>query len=352
MKDFNAVKPKEKRNGTGLGGILLIIFALLLAIVMVGVGVLWWWYQSSLAPVGGGSEIVNVVIPRGSSTEKIGSILKDEGLIQSVWGFRIYARREGLDGSFQAGSYRLSADMNVAEIAEKLQTNADGVWVTLVEGWRREEIGLALDKAFAGANESWSLEDFLTLTDGKEGFLYPDTYLMPKLITTEAVVNLLETTFEEKTAALRNENLPLELSFDDVVILASLLEREAARDVDLPIIAGIFLNRVEQGWHLNVDATLQYIKVNESSCVRSPRLCDDWWPIPLASDKEFDSPLNTYLYTGIPPRAIANPSYKAMEAIVFPDETEYMFYLTDNSGNMHYTITYDDHINNINRYLR
>src|SRR5690606_9313849 len=106
---------------------------------------------------------------------------------------------------------------------------------------------------------------------------------------------------------------------------------------------GILQNRLDLGMPLQVDATLQYIKAKGG---------ENWWPTPLAVDKELESPYNTYKYPGLPPGPIANPGLNALRAAAQPTQSEYLYYISDRQGNMHYAVTYDEHLANVNKYLR
>jgi UPF0755 protein len=242
----------------------------------------------------------------------------------------------------------------------------EGVWVTIPEGWRRSQVGLAFDKQLKNCQGSektdcFSLENFLDLTVDGEGYLFPETYLVPYTSSAQSIVKLLVDTFNQKTASVLNDsNLPPEpLTYQDVVTMASLLEREVAKDEDLPIVAGILLNRLRNDWPLQVDATLQYVVATEE-CAK-PLLnnsgglypvCGDWWPKPLAGDKALESPYNTYKYAGLPPAPIASPGLATIKAVMNPRMTDYWFYLTDNDGIMRYAETLEEHNANIEKYLK
>jgi len=136
------------------------------------------------------------------------------------------------------------------------------------------------------------------------------------------------------------------LSIQSVVILASLVEREGKTSVDRPVIAGILLNRLNQDWPLQVDATLQYILGYQAKD-------KTWWKKELTdTDKTIDSPYNTYKYAGLPPAPIANPGIEAIRAVIYPEKTDYMFYIHDKTAVAHYATTVEEHEKNVADYLR
>ena len=345
-------------------GILLV-----LGLILVLLGGVYYVYQGQLKPVQSEEEFYSVIIPKGASAQRVGELLEEDGLIRNSSAFRVYVKLKGKEGGIRAGQFRLNKNWSLPEIVDFLgEGGFEGVWVTVVEGWRRSQVGLAFDKALKSCEGSsdeesdcFSLEQFLDLTTEGEGYLFPDTYLVPYTSSAESVVKLLVDTFNNKTASVINDSIkpPEPLDHKSVVILASLLEREAAKDEDLPVVAGILLNRLREDWPLQVDATLQYI-VATDECAK-PLLnstsglypvCSDWWPKPFAGDKAFDSPFNTYKYTGLPPSPIASPGLATIQAVMNPVMTDYWFYLTDNDGMMRYSETLEEHNANVERYLK
>ena len=136
------------------------------------------------------------------------------------------------------------------------------------------------------------------------------------------------------------------MTLDEVIILASIVEREGKTGIDRPVIAGVLLNRMENGWPLETDATLQYSLGYQSKE-------KTWWKKELTDeDKQVDSPYNTYKNIGLPPGPIANPGVQAITAVIYPKKTDYMFYLHDTKGNVHYARTLEEHEKNIEMYLR
>ncbi len=285
------------------------------------------------------------VIPKGQSITAIGNRLAEAGLIKHRLAFRAIVTQQGLASKIQAGSFELSPNMSVSEIALVMTQGTEDMWITILEGWRAEEIA-----EYLAAQELSSFDqvEFLTLvrTNDTEGQLFPDTYLIPRESTATQIYSLLTNTFETKVIdALAQEISTNKNSFDQVLVMASLVEREA-RDFDqMRHVAGILWHRIDLGMALQVDATLQYAKGKQSGST-------EWWTPPFAVDKEADSPYNTYLNPGLPPKPIANPSLNAIKATLDPLLVDDVFYLHAPTGEMYFAKTLEQHNANVNRYLR
>ncbi len=286
---------------------------------------------------------VRFVIPKGQAISIIASRLEDEKLIKSKWAFRFVVYKNNLANKIQAGSFELSANMDVWQISNALTTGTDDLWVTLPEGWRREEIADSISKQ---GLDNFKAEEFLTLSKGLEGQLFPDTYLVPREITSAAFLSLLKNTFASKiTTPFAKEISASQLSLNQILTLASLVQRESASEAEMPLVAGILSNRLRIGMALQVDATLQYIKGYSKTEL-------SWWPNPLADDKKIDSLYNTYKHASLPPGPICNPGLAAIKAALNPSSTSALYYIHDNAGKIHTAETVEEHNSNVNKYLR
>ncbi len=272
------------------------------------------------------SQVVGFMVDKGSSITKIANNLQKEGLIKNALVFKYYVQITGVQNKIQPGEFELSKNLSVTQIIEKLKKGPTEVLVTIPEGLRREEIAekyktaLNKDEAF--------VKEFLLLTEGKEGYLYPDSYLFPNEATATQIVNRMTVTFDKKVKDVTYKQL----------IVASLLERETFADSEKPIVAGIIYKRLENDWPLQIDATLQYIKGN-------------WKPV-YSIDKELNSPFNTYKNLGLPPSPIANPGLSSILASISPVGSEYWYYIHDNDGKIHFGRTLEEHNANIAKYLK
>ncbi len=316
-----------------------IIVTVCITVFCVLAGYLWW--TDAMGPVDKNDTTpIMFVVPRGQGSKEISKRLAMAGLVRSQIGFYLLVRFFGTDGQIQAGDFRLNKSMDAKTIALELTHGMVDVWVTTLEGWRVEEIAMALSKDL-------NLPEKEFLQVAQEGYMFPDTYLIPKDATAGAIVSMFRDNFNKKVipemlSALKKEGI----TKDELVIIASLVEREGKTGTDRPIIAGILLNRLRRNWPLQVDATLQYaIGYQQREKI--------WWKKELTDeDKKIDSPYNTYLNPGFPPGPIANPGLEAIKAVLNPQVTEYMFYLHDKTGVAHYAKTIEGHLENIRLYLQ
>lgn len=295
-----------------------------------------------LQPVSAVEEEVTFIIPKGQSITVIGERLAEAGLIRHPLVFKFVVLQQDLAGKIQAGSFSLSPSLSPIELAHRLTEGTEDVWITLLEGWRAEEMAeyLAAKEELVAFDADAFLQDAAT----HPGKLYPDTYLIPREMQAEAIVSLLVNTFESKvTARVGTAVEESSRDFDDVLIMASIVQREARDYEQMRHVAGILWNRLDIGMALQVDATLQYVKGVSGA----------WWPNPTAADKSLVSPFNTYLHAGLPPRPISNPGIEAIQATLLHLDSSELFYIHDpKTGKMYYAKTYEEHVANINKYLR
>jgi len=283
---------------------------------------------------------------------EVASKLKAVGLIRSALAFKFYIQLSGKTQKIKSGDYKLSKSMNVGQIVDAFLKGPLDLWITIPEGLRREEIALKVaDGLELVGNERLDfINSFITLSREKEGFLFPDTYLFPKTATALAVIDRLYVTFGKKvTDDVLKQAENQGLNEKELIILASIIERETKSDQERPIVAGILLKRMRANWPLQVDATLQYA-VASSRCQDILAGCNWWEPI-SADDKKVDSAYNTYKTLGLPPAPIANPGLSSIRAAANPIETEYWFYLHDNQGQIHYAKTLKEHQENMARFI-
>jgi UPF0755 protein len=292
----------------------------------------------------------------GESPTVIAGRLEQNGLIKSAATMRDYLVYAGLDTTIQAGDYKLSPRMNLMEIAQALQdaTPAE-VAFNILPGWRMEEIAAVLPTS--GLN--FTPEDFLRaasrpqpgsiisveLPEGAtlEGFLFPDSYTVPRNISAQGFVNLLVDKFQAMLSTDLHQGFARQnLSLSQAVTLASIVQREAVVEEEMPLIASVFINRINSGIKLDADPTVQY------SIGFNPQQ-NTWWTNPLtAEDLQTNSPYNTYLNWGLPPGPIANPGLKALQAVAFPAQTPYYFFRAacDGSGKHIFAETFEEHVGN------
>lgn len=325
-----------------------ILFPLLtLAIIICG-GLLWWNY--AVGPVASEPKETTFLITKGSSAGKIAALLEEKGLVKSSLAFKFYIQLTGLSGKIQAGEYTLSPSDSLIKIVNILLSGPDEKWVTIPEGLRREEIAEKFADTLGKEDKREFVNEFLSLTKDKEGFLFPDTYIFAKEATAGAIVKKMLSTFDSKYSEdIERGLLSNNLTKEEGVVLASILERETLSEGEKPVVAGILLNRLNADWPLQADATVQYA-IGSTKC--SGKFECKWWEPVLKVDLETKSPFNTYKNTGLPPKPIANPGLTSIKAVANAQETEFWFYIHDTSGQIHYAKTIEEHGANVSRYLR
>ena len=312
------------------------------------------WYDGLLTrPLNPDGSERNFRINPGDSVDSIALSLQAAGLIRDADSFRAYLIYAGLDTSVQAGEYRLSAAMSAIDVAREIQdATSTEVDLTVLPGWRMEEIaaslptsGLAItpEEFLVAAQNPPGNFDFLEAQDSAEGFFFPDSYILPRNITVEELVSELLRNFSFRmTSDLISGFNAQGLSIYEAVIVASIVEREAVRNEEKPLIASVYLNRLTIDMKLEADPTVQYA-LGFDFVERT------WWKNPLAlDDLRFDSPYNTYVYIGLPPAPISNPGLDSLQAVAYPAETSYYFFRArcDNSGFHQFAETFDEHLEN------
>jgi len=317
--------------------LLALVAGLILALV---VGNFWW--GSSIKAVSGDTTEKDFLITKGSSASLIGTKLQGEGLIRSSLAFRLYVQLTGKAKGIQAGEYSLSPSHSLIKMVDILSKGPIEVWVTVPEGLRREEIADRFASGLAKKDKQAFVQEFLASSKAKEGYLFPDTYLFPKTASASAVVNKMLATFDKKTSEFKDGISSAKLSLEDIVTLASIVERETRTDAERPVVAGILINRLDIGMGLQADATVQY-------AVGTP---ENWWPVITKQDQTSSSPYNTYKFRGLPPTPIASPGLSSLKAAIFPQENDYLYYLHDSKGQIYYARTLEEHNENVRKYLQ
>lgn len=278
-----------------------------------------------------------VEIPDGLSARGFGQSLADQRIIRSPLAFEALARIIGADTRLQSGVYVFEAPASLPRVLWRVATGESGiepVRVTLTEGMSARNMA----DAFKGQLPGFDRERFLSAASTSEGYLFPETYFFMPGTPEEDIVTRLRAQFSASIERITPLILDSKESFSDVVIMASILEREAKTLEEKRIIAGILWKRLDIGMPLQVDAVFGYIRGVDGYA-------------PTFDDLEIDSPYNTYKYEGLPPGPIANPGLESLTAALTPIETEYLFYLTGIDGNMYYAKDFEEHRENRRLYL-
>lgn len=299
----------------------------------------------------------NFVISTGESATQIGEHLAKEGLISDSFYFKFYLWKSGLKSSIKAGEYSLSSAMNIPSIADIISKGKiieQEVVVLIQEGLTSAEIeeiliskGLIKKGRLAEAiqeknlNQNYKYDFLADKTKGAnlEGYLFPDTYKFYKKTTPEEILEKILNNFGKKVGLdMRVEIARQRKTIFEVLTMASIVQEEANGASDMKIIAGIFENRLEIGKPLEADSTINFITGKKM-------------PQALYSDLEISSPYNTYKNIGLPPGPIDNPGLDAIQAVIWPEKTDYLYFLHTPDGKAIYSKTYEEHLKNKAKYL-
>ncbi len=315
-------------------------------------------------PAGTDDTPVTFVVQPGETAAEVAQRLQQMGLITDAELFRRYLQYRGMDAGIEAGTYTLRRTMTIPEIAEALQTaHRVEKALTVREGLRLEEVaavvaaqtGIPEEEFRSFATTGWRSSDlpvqygFLNTLPPEatlEGFLFPETYRLPEDATAYDVVARMLATFDARvTEEMRLAGANQGLTLYQMVTLASIVEREAVVPDERPLIASVFLNRLRNGWLLGADPTVQYaLGYDERQGTWWRRLYFD--ELGIASLADIDHPYNTYRYPGLPPGPICSPGLASIQAVAFPAQTDYFYFIADchkNDGSHLFARTEEEH---------
>jgi UPF0755 protein len=294
---------------------------------MIGMEI-YFFVQINSQPVNSDSTIQNFVINQGDGLRSISLRLEKNNYIRNNLVFMFLSYRMGLNDHLQAGTFRLSSSMSIVEIIQKLATGGStDYWFKIIDGQRVEELSIKFDKL-------------------NEGYLFPDSYLIPVSYTPNQILLLIKNNFDKKFQEAKISSQNNTLSDKEAVIMASLIEREARTLESKQMIAGIFYNRLKINMALELCSTAQYARDS-----KLPHPKTYWLPL-AASDTHLKSDYNTYNIVGLPPSPICSPGYDSLYAVFHPLESDYLFFITGNDNKMHYAKTLEEHNANIAKYLK
>ena len=325
------------RGSAGRG---LLAFLLVL-VVLTGSALAYYRYSTGAS---GPSRPVAIEIPAGATASDVGRILEKAGVVRSELAFRLTAGFQGVGASLQAGEYDLRTNMTVEQALSALEAGpiVETVTVTIPEGLELEEIAAEVAEtmtfdaeAFVDAATSGqhSLPPYLPEgTETLEGFLFPKTYEFDPEADAEQVIATLLAQFEEEASTLDwSRAKQLGLTPYEVVVAASLIEREARADEDRAKVSAVIHNRLREGMALQIDATVQYALPEKNRLL-------------TLEDYEYESPYNTYLHPGLPPTPIASPGLASLEAALNPADEDYLYFLVvdPETGAHEFAETYEE----------
>ena len=298
-------------------------------------------YKNSLKnPVGEGPQIAFIINP-GDTLSDVATGLEEKGIIRDAAVFLESAKESGLE-TVNVGDFIVAPSMAHPEIIDSLKGGSTDVRVTLLEGWRVEQIADALNKEL-----KIDKAEFIAAAKEYEGYLFPDTYFFHPEASIETIISTMRNTFNRRyTAEIQNQIKAKGLTPEEGVILASMVEREGRSEKVRTEVAGVLLNRIDMGMKLDIDATVQYAK--DTQKLKAGTLDKFWQPILIADYSGVISPYNTYLNPGLPPAPIANPSLMSLKAVANADpNSEYVYYFHDAEGNSYYGKTLEEHNANV-----
>lgn len=334
-----------------------VFFYLLLLPAVIGVAAWqgWSWWSWATAPVVSPDEAttqlsdeasVQIEIPPGTSAQQIGEDLEAAGLIRSATAWKVWTRAQHLtnrEGGFQAGTYELSPMDPLGAIADTIwEGDVVQVSITIPEGWNIQQMaeyleaqGLFPAKDFIAASQTIPYDEYPWLPENLphlEGFLFPDTYVLPDPATPDAIVRQMLTQFEQVALPIYDEaNSPYSLL--EWVTLASIVEKEAVVGDERSLVASVFARRLTEGMTLGADPTVEYALGIRQTPDR---------PLTLR-DVNTPSPYNTYLNPGLPPTPIASPGIASLEASLSPDDTDYLYFVARYDGTHVFSRTLAEH---------
>lgn len=293
------------------------------------------WYTAPPADFPGDTIIV---IAPGASAPEVTMQLAEARLVNHPEFLRLLLRVTGTSTSIRPGAYRFAVPQNLLVVGWRIVYGEFGIppiRLTVVEGATVREIAARVESLFPEITR----EAFVSAAQPFEGYLFPDTYIFQPDATAESVVEEMRRNFREKTGELSADIAASGHTFSDIITLASILEEETRTAADRRLVSGVMWNRIARGMPLQVDAVFGYIYGRGTYS-------------PSYDDLKIDSPYNTYKYKGLPPGPISNPGLDSILAAIHPTKTQYLFYLSDKNGIMHYSYTYAEHLANEKRYLR
>lgn len=334
--------------------LLFLLFLFFIFTSLLGVGLFAFAKHQIKEPLTHKTISKDFVVNSGEGSKEISKRLEKEGFIRNNFWFDIYTFLKGWDNQLKAGNYTLSPSMNIPEIARKIMggdANLKEIKVTIPEGFNLKKI----DKRLFESNITIKPSGIQSLTpkdidfsefgfninnDSLEGYLFPDTYKFKKGIRADVAASKMLNNFDKKiTDEIKQAIKEQDKTLNQIITMASIIEKEVPTYYDQRIVSGIFWKRIKNNYPLQSCATIAYA------------LGEDKWRY-LRSDLKVDSPYNTYKNKGLPPAPICSPGISAIKAAIYPKKTSYNFFLSKPSGETVFSVTGTEHELNKQRYLK
>jgi UPF0755 protein len=332
--------------------VMRLLSSLFILIMVLGAGAAAWWSWAT-GPYSETEKSEIIAVTSGMTASQIAQELERRHLIRNAWAFRFLASQQKADSKLYAGEYVLSADMSPQEMIEKLISGPKVVAtrITIPEGYTTAQIiDVLVSKGFGTleeyqsilANEAFEYKFLQGIPAGAtrlDGFLFPDTYFVDQKSTPRSIIDMMLKRFEkEVTVEAQTRLQEMNLSLRDWVILASIVEKETGKDEDRPIVAGVFINRLNIDMPLQSDATVQYV-LGTNKYIHS------------LEDIKVKSPYNTYINKGLPPGAIGSPGHASLDAVVNMTKTDYLYFVAKKDGYSVFAKTHEEQLRNQKQYL-
>lgn len=321
--------------------ILKIVIISLVSILLVGVFLVTFLFNRAIKePNKAISQNSLIKIEDGTTAQSLAADLKSRNLITSESYFSYLIRF--YNKKINHGFYEIAANSSMIDIANLIDSSSTKVVkVTFPEGWRAEQVGNRL-----AANGIVDYSEFMAKAKGYEGQLFPDTYFFNPVMTADEVITMMTADYDDRVAGLGVT--------DDMLTLASIVEREAANDTDRALIAGIYSNRIKVGMKLQSDPTVEYGR--DTNNIKNMTAADQrdysfWKSAKTVEFTSVISPYNMYLHTGLPPTPICNPGLKSIEAALSPQANTYYYFLYGKDGEIHPSHNQAEHEAAIARYM-
>lgn len=338
---------------------LLISGVILIATILIGVLILWWMYFAAPAQlvineprINNGQGGAVVILDAKTSMAEFATKLEELQVIKSRKVFLTMVEKMQVGRQIKGGTYVFTEPVHVLKVLDRLVKGEYGytpVRITFPEGFTSYAMAKAVEDKFPHI----TIELFMQEAKGKEGYLFPDTYFFYPYTTAPDIVSALQQNFERRVAKLKKEfeqnntasstsqyQFTFGRSFEEILIMASIVEKEVITVKDKAMVADLFWRRIADGMPLQADSTLTYVTGKGSDTLT------------LAELKDKDNPFNSYVFKGLPPTPISNPGLVSIQAALSPEPNSYVFFLSDKEGNTHFSETYKEHLRLKEKYLR
>ncbi len=337
--------------------LILVLVVLITAAIILGIGGVLYLNSLDAAFDESKEDSIIVTIEPGSTTSDIGAQLEELGIIEDAGKFKLYSKFKGYDSQYQAGTYALAPSMKLSEIAEIIASGkTNNISFTIPEGYTIYQIadkladdGLVNKKVFKRLLTSGKFDndyDFLKhAQSGKnhlEGYLFPETYTVTYGADEETIIRTMLDHFDQIfTEEFRARAQEMKYSVNDILVVASIIERECQVDDERGKVASVIYNRLKEDMALQMCSTVQYVLGKQKESLTD-------------ADTKIESPYNTYIHPGLPPGPIACPGLASIKAALYPEETNYLYFVVSErlDGTQNFSSSYDQFLKDKDAYYR